>query len=1161
MVPTIMNKYRCDGVGEQLKDWREMWQIADVQSHCASPKSDTYSSTVIATAGCMSLIAQTRAGLLPINGFELHNDDDTRAMHEMCKDLVMIEPMGDFRRVNPKSIRRSKIVSTGLPCPDYSPLGSRKGAKGQKGGDCYVDQGKWLVAYGADICIIEQSANARTLDSGDGSGADFNKLKVALCESYVVYDDDIRCWRYGDVTNRTRLYIVAVHKRHGDKAHEWKWPEYQFDASRFPIGADVCVPDCDVPPEYLLEGAPKEEFQWTEPRPGKIHKVGRYGDRGVGDCEAPFPLYSLLGLPHTQLTSNGGGRFVMLDWQPGQTIVQTRMPTITCTSNMASLPSSYVHWVRQFGDGSDRFVRKCINMGEPLQTCTAIHQQAAKFLEHLGVEHDIFSVEENEQHRVHRTLSSKNKKKHSTQLWKQMYAGVRSLLVDTGASGSLNKRSLEPYLHNASESKVTIQTAKEGAQMSGSMDGTAKILTLNTAGYKGYKEYTPHSYETTTCEGTTTELYSMDDPFRSGRWNLKIRQPDHESGVSEICRDAKHGQPAESIPLRYDYGESGGWWIDYLPVRPEVTERQRKLMAHFLMWQQNRQTENTSRQRVAMLIRHTYDEDSSEVELRRILDLKGDDIVTVKVAKGCDCEAKAMQHEEQGLPPSEYTCTLCTDDEQTLRACKTEHLTDVIEARIPDEKEIRGTKELLKNGRAKWSNQKFHKTMGHSGNCNGCWICRSVKGAMKRYTVKVDPHRETRKWHVIWMDAVTFSHRSVEGNKFMITFRDEGSGMYALRAMYLKSDAPQIIKEFILQMRSDPDFQSKSGRVLIKYIVTDEPGEWGLKSKQWAKVKQDLEIQSRHCTPETSKEMGYSENSNKIAEQTIMSFLMESNLPEDHWEACMRAAEFVLNRFPNLSTDVNESIDGDRASPIEIGTQGRYSRRQVHRELSYFLPPGTIALVHSPKVKGSQLKAKVRYGIAWGMYREQVIFRCPFTASTFRSKSYHAFETKEGLNCYQFLGIESKKTTRRKLQLKNDKMMKVDIQLPKPSEPREMPQLPVIAFQSANDEGVVTSTCDKSEGDEASEGGNMRSKRSEHTEAPVDKSEGDEASEEGELGGSARIFSEAGERIEVDKTKGDFYMYLIYNIYKNMITQLLFTHFTNNCSEKGQAEHTVKQAS
>ena len=89
----------------------------------------------------------------------------------------------------------------------------------------------------------------------------------------------------------------------------------------------------------------------------------------------------------------------------------------------------------------------------------------------------------------------------------------------------------------------------------------------------------------------------------------------------------------------------------------------------------------------------------------------------------------------------------------------------------------------------------------------------------------------------------------------------------------------------------------------------------------------------------------------------------------------------------------------------------------------------------------------------------------------------------------------------------------------------------------------------------------MRSKRSEHTEAPVDESEGDEASEEGELGGSARIFSEAGERIEVDKTKGDFYMYLIYNMYKNMITQLLFTHFTNNCSEKGQAEHTVKQAS
>ena len=195
--------------------------------------------------------------------------------------------------------------------------------------------------------------------------------------------------------------------------------------------------------------------------------------------------------------------------------------------------------------------------------------------------------------------------------------------------------------------------------------------------------------------------------------------------------------------------------------------------------------------------------------------------------------------------------------------------------------------------------------------------------------------------------------------------------------------------------------------------------ENGLKSAKCKALKQRLGFQSwnctAECTPETSKEAGRAEVSNKIAEHTIKAIMLEQNLPETHWEACARSALFLMNRFPNLAGDVTDPTDGDRASPLEKGMSSKYSRRQIMRELAYFQQAGTLALVYEPKAKGSQLKPKVRWGIAWGMYREQVVFKCPFTSSTFRSKSFTAIELEEGLSCYQFWGMPQPTLSKNKL--------------------------------------------------------------------------------------------------------------------------------------------------
>ena len=99
-----------------------------------------------------------------------------------------------------------------------------------------------------------------------------------------------------------------------------------------------------------------------------------------------------------------------------------------------------------------------------------------------------------------------------------------------------------------------------------------------------------------------------------------------------------------------------------------------------------------------------------------------------------------------------------------------------------------------------------------------------------------------------------------------------------------------------------------------------------------------------------------------------------------------------------MSTEVNRTIDGDRLRPLEALTRGAYSRRTIDKELSTFLPLRMPALVNIPKVKGSALRSKPRWGIAMGMLGSQVEFMCPFKMAQFWSKSFVAFKLKGGLN-------------------------------------------------------------------------------------------------------------------------------------------------------------------
>ena len=144
---------------------------------------------------------------------------------------------------------------------------------------------------------------------------------------------------------------------------------------------------------------------------------------------------------------------------------------------------------------------------------------------------------------------------------------------------------------------------------------------------------------------------------------------------------------------------------------------------------------------------------------------------------------------------------------------------------VVDTKETKGVKAGLRQGKQKMTELQFHKKHGHIGYCEGCTVCKMAKGAMRRITKKTDPPRPHLRAHTWTMDMVTFSDRSIEGCKYMLQMRDMMSGAYEAIPLYLKSDAPQAIRDWIVTNRNKSHYRNM-GYQFCELIITDEPGEW-----------------------------------------------------------------------------------------------------------------------------------------------------------------------------------------------------------------------------------------------------------------------------------------------------------------------------------------------
>ena len=466
-----------------------------------------------------------------------------------------------------------------------------------------------------------------------------------------------------------------------------------------------------------------------------------------------------------------------------------------------------------------------------------------------------------------------------------------------------------------------------------------------------------------------------------------------------------------TIPFRYDY-EQGGFHMDYMRKLDYHSgtlygvDKDRPLQEHHKNSIRKARCEDPEMLRAynAQLTEHGSKENISLAEHHCYSATVAADIDARVRHNPAATEVVQIQH--QPLPDMEA-------HERASRHSNKRNVTEVYNAWHPDERETKGVKPCLKATKKNMPTciKEFHAGHDHLGTYTGCWVCKATKGAMRKIHKVQDPCRDTCAGYAWSMDTVTMSDRSFEQHKYLLVLKYHATGYVCLIPLQQKSQSTEVVDKWIQSMRSDPVLKGM-GYEMVQHITTDRAGEWDGDCATWIKhVKDKWNIKMKYIAPERHESNSIAERACAIVEQTIKSILMQNNLPPEWWSRVSQDAEFLLNRFPVTSAHVTAPLDGDRARPIEVFTQGYHSRRRYNHELSYYVSTGTPCLVHVKRVKGSALAPKVRWGVAAGRTGETAHFMCPFTKSRFASQSYTAYKLRQGICYTDFLGLPPITTT------------------------------------------------------------------------------------------------------------------------------------------------------
>ena len=670
---------------------------------------------------------------------------------------------------------------------------------------------------------------------------------------------------------------------------------------------------------------------------------------------------------------------------------------------------------------------------------------------------------------------------------------IHSILADTGASETFITPQLARFMWDTVPSNLTVATAS--GNVKADVNGKIALYVCNTIAAPGIPLMQNFDMDATIVPKLQTAgkvgkfndvgLLGLEHVFAKHGFDIIMRNPDnHGKGKCQCCKDGivfselrknVKGKSAIRIPLRYDH-ISGGWWIDFIPMK-NISDRDYAMFTSLVKMELHNTSSNIAK-KLQKMDKMLADGSVLEAFQRKGLKpskmhavwsycacargIESDDNEHMSAALGkaagrpTTASAKPAQalDDERGKPqtgdcrkrpnPADDISSSDEHDDAALeklkvpkQAEKMKEVFEVFNARDQHDVSIRGVKAGLRRQKKRMSVDAFHRWFEHMGSCPGCWVCDKL-GVMRKISRPIDPHRETRPAHTWHMDTITWSERSVERNKYLTVLRCAACPYYIGIPHGARSDIPDLIEAWILEMRNDPLFKGFQYTV-CSLIICDSAGEWTEfsqdnhragygrwdGSKKWQEMRARVGFDCHYTCPDRKEENATAERSCRVIEDKVKASLMAKNLPGSWWQVAARAVIWLLNRFPIISMRENMAIDGDEMRPLEFITMGKYSRRQIDRELSHYVPFGMLCLCHCPEVDGSALKPKCRWGVAHGMYREQVWFLCPFSSSRFRTKSFSPLEAHDslrGMNAFQILGIEQKEDINYNVQLPGDEI-------------------------------------------------------------------------------------------------------------------------------------------
>ena len=582
---------RDDSFPTDMHIWRNACTVQDVKRRCRNVMP-SYSVGVWSAGVGICTIGSVRAGFTPIWGTET---DQLKA--PAWVDLTSAACLGDTFKVDWSKQRAPVYLTSGTNCEGYSNSGPR--AQGLPAGR-FHKTGWQFIAQVEHILTLQPAAVRLEMSDGandTNNGEEVDMVCTSLSTMYYVHRcKRLETWKYGDGTNRKRMFIVCFHREKcGPDAAHYEFPPTVCMEGYYPIAADYAVPDEHVPEAYWVH-EPEGEVRWLpwrDPVIGQLHKIAFVvSPNQMGPPQRPYAIYSWLSLFNTQVTTNGGGRRPPLSctYDPSVPITATRMVCPLESVRVQGLPDDFLTWyyslhLPHLDDERDNDLRSGVNSGIPLRTSVAIDASVHAMLIQCGVPFDVgeTSMPSEAAHFARARLEEIDVHINDhLPTWLGPEYRIRRITLDTGATNTFMYTDIETAMSNSRNSYATIGTASKGAApLRTSKQGALHTLVFNMCQYPDVKPVTPFIFpRVTTVPELSKELLSPDEFYRYGKFNILLRQPDYEGGVSELFREARPGLPEARIPLMYDWVGSGGWHMYYMASRDLDRHDERMLARH-----------------------------------------------------------------------------------------------------------------------------------------------------------------------------------------------------------------------------------------------------------------------------------------------------------------------------------------------------------------------------------------------------------------------------------------------------------------------------------------------------------------------------------------------------------------------------------------------------